>query len=424
MFREFAPEVTTNLDFELMEYYTHKFRNNCSLFHFPYSDFELTKVNFIFSAGKWQQSQSLVSYFTAKMLTEGTHKLTDEQIATQFDELGASIIINSGADDVNISICCINRNIEKALSLFHEIITNSCFPEKQLSIMLQNHKQEFLINLDRVSFIANREIYKAIYGIKHPYGKINEIDDYDKINSTLIFEFYKKHYCFDNCKIVWTGSLSNTNLHFLENHFGVTTTNAQISEKNFLLNPNNKETIFIEKENVKQSAISIGKEFPLKTHKDFIKLSFVNTILGGYFGSRLMKNIREEKGLTYGIGSGIISNKKSSNFYISTQVNAENTILAINEIKNEIVKLQTELVDDFELELVRNYLFGIITQTLDGPFSQSQFCILAIDSNLNPKDRLRQIIEDFKNIDKQTIIELANKYLDIKTLKYIIVGKK
>lgn len=425
MKREIAPEIITNMDFKLMSYQVHQFDNGCMLYNFPYSDVAVSKIDFIFPAGTWYQTQAMQSYFTAKMLTEGTTKMSDEQIAIILDEFGASLNVSIGKDRTIVSLYCLNRNLDNLLPIVHEILTNSCFPEKQLNILLQNQKQEFIINLERVSFLASRALDNAIWGSNHPYGKIAEIEDFDKINSFVLSEFFKTQYNFNECKIVWTGEFDNDIFKKLENFFGREyykfSSMQDIEHTNI---KNERNSIYIEKENAKQSAIAIGCEFPLATHKDNIKLSILNTVFGGYFGSRLMKNIREDKGYTYGIGSGIITNLKSSKFYISTQVKAENTDDAIREINKEILRLQTEKIDDFELKLVKNYLFGNIMQTLDGPFSQSLFCIRAIDFKLNPKKRLDDMSLTIKNITKEELIETANQYLRIENLKYIIAGKK
>jgi len=425
MKREIAPEVTTNMDFKLMPYQVHQFANACMLYHFPYSDVAVSKIDFIFPAGSWYQTQALQSFFTAKMLTEGTSKKTDEQIALVLDEYGASLNVSVGKDNTVISLYCLNRTLDKVLPIVHELITDSCFPEKQLNNLLQNQKQEFIVNLERVSFLASRALDNTVWGNNHPYGRIAEIDDFDKINSYVLQEFFKTQYNFSECKIVWTGEFDIEKLKSIEKYFGYNdykfSTNPNID---FSINENQESIKYIERPNAKQSAIAIGREFPLATHEDYIDLSFLNTILGGYFGSRLMKNIREDKGYTYGIGSGILTNLRSSKFFISTQVKAEHTNDTINEINKEIIKLQTEEVDDFELNLVKNYLFGNIMQTLDGPFSQSLFCIRAIEFKLNPQKRLDELSATIKNITKKQIIETANKYLNTNDLKYIITGKK
>ena len=174
--------------------------------------------------------------------------------------------------------------------------------------------------------------------------------------------------------------------------------------------------IYIEKENALQSAIRIGRIFPNKTHHDYFGLKILNTVLGGYFGSRLMKNIREDKGYTYGIGSGILSLKESGYFFISTEVGSDVTQLALNEIYKEIETIRTTPIPQEELDLVKNYLLGQLLSSCDGPFSMAAMFENANEYGLD-YTHYNNYIACIKEISPTTLLELAVKYLNKSDLK-------
>jgi predicted Zn-dependent peptidase len=162
---------------------------------------------------------------------------------------------------------------------------------------------------------------------------------------------------------------------------------------------------------------------PTKTHKDFHSLTVLNTILGGYFGSRLMTNIREDKGYTYGIGSGMIPLKKAGYFFISTEVGVEVCNKAIDEIYIEINRLRNESISEKELILVKNYMIGSFLRSIDGPFAlANRFkSIMEYDLDYSYYD---DYISTIKNIKASDLLNLANKYLDPNSMTEVVAGKR
>ena len=149
----------------------------------------------------------------------------------------------------------------------------------------------------------------------------------------------------------------------------------------------------------------------------------VNTILGGYFGSRLMANIREEKGYTYGIGSRMVSMNNAGYIYISTEVGTNVCDDAVNEIYKEIDKLRNELVSSEELNLVKNYMMGDFLRSADGPFALADKFkkIMFYDLSYSYYD---EFVKTVKTITPEQIQSLADQYLNPDDLYELVVGKK
>ena len=266
--------------------------------------------------------------------------------------------------------------------------------------------------MEKVSTIARRAFNEQLFGTNHPYGKNVQLEDYDSLTREALFDFHKKYYTTQNGKIIVTGKIDDSVVQMIHQHFGNTnwgTTQEIENSQNVARDPLIKEKI-IRKENAKQSAVRIGLEMPVQTHPDFLKLNILNTILGGYFGSRLMKNIREEKGYTYGIGSALISLKNAGLLIIVSEVGAAYAKETVNEIFKEINRLKNEIISDEELSLVKNYMMGDFLRSFDGPFALSESYRSIIDFDLTP-DYFNQGIETIKTITPEKILQLANQYL-------------
>jgi zinc protease len=169
-----------------------------------------------------------------------------------------------------------------------------------------------------------------------------------------------------------------------------------------------------------QGSIRLARPFPNRHHPDFMKVSVLNTIFGGFFGSRLMTNIREDKGYTYGIHSYLQNNIHDSAWMVSTEAGRDVCEATIKEVYAEMEDLREEQVEEDELHLVRNYMIGTILGDLDGPFQ-----IMSRWKNiiLNGLDEtyFYKSIETVKTISAEEIQQLAKKYLTPEAFYELVV---
>jgi predicted Zn-dependent peptidase len=385
---------------------------------------DITKIEFIFNAGSWFEKKALVAKFTNKMLKEGTRVHSAKQIHETIDYYGAHLESSSDKDKATVTLYSLNKHINHLLPMLREVILEPVFPENELLTRIQNKKQEFLINSEKGKYIARWKFNELIFGKSHPYGRFFDTSDFDQLTHQDLLDFHRSHYTINHCKIIIAGKIPTELPGLLNELFG--------SEKdlrvpvlenhNNQISFNNHHQIHIKKNNAIQSAIRIGKTLVNKTHPDYLKLKVVNTILGGYFGSRLMTTIREEKGYTYGIGSGIVSMQYAGSFFIASEIGAEVSNNAIADIYNEIKILQENKVPEIELDLVRNYMLGSLLRSLDGPFALSENLKGLIEYGLDGNYYTRYI-DTIKYITADEIMELAQHYFKIETLYEVKVGK-
>ncbi|MCF8296898.1 MAG: insulinase family protein [Saprospiraceae bacterium] len=385
---------------------------------------DVVKIELIFGAGSWYEPKSFVAYSTSKMLVEGSKKYSAEEIAERIDFYGAFIEASSDKDNASVSLYTLNKYIDKTFEILEEIIKRPSFNENELSVFLQKQKQGFIVNSKKVNYLARTKFNEIIFGEQHPYGEVLEIKTFDNIKREDLVEFYNSYYSVPNCKIIVSGKLDESIIEKLNNHFGGNDWNSKNIPDSpiYTIDSNSKSKHKITKQDTVQSAIRIGRTLFNRTHPEFKDLQVLNSVLGGYFGSRLMNNIREDKGYTYGIGSAIVSLKNSGYFFITSEVGADVCDSAISEIYKELEILKNKLIPNYELELVRNYMMGVFIRSIDGPFALADKFKSLIDYELD-YSYYYQFLDVIRNITSEKLRELANKYYRKEDMFEIIVGK-
>lgn len=386
---------------------------------------EITRIDIVFEAGSAFQDKRLVAGSANNLLKEGTRNKSSVDIANILDYHGAYLNTQINKDTASVTLYALTKHLDKLLPLLGEIISDATFPEQELNIYLQRQKQKFLVNFEKVGYRASLEFNKMIFGEHTAYGQVLSKDDFDKISRQDVLNFYHSRYRPDNAYIIISGNVNDNVLFLTEQHLGSLTSNAIETEQNSIVYSTEPkiDNLFIERPEALQSALRIGKQIINKTDPDFPGLQLLNTVLGGYFGSRLMSNLREDKGFTYGIGSYIQTYKHSAYFAISTEVNADYTEAAISEICKEIDLLRTVPVGKEELQLVKNYLFGNFLKSFDGPLALAERLRAVRDIGLDFSYYTKNF-EAMKNITGEQLMNLANQYIESKTLLHLAVGRK
>jgi zinc protease len=423
--RKIAPAFQTIEKIEFIKANEKKLDNNISVYSVNGGTQDLIKIEFLFAAGMFHQNKTLQAATVNAMLEEGTSNLSSAQIADLIDFYGAFLETNVGQDNASVTLYTLNKHLAATLPVIEKIIKDAQLAQNELDIHLSNKKQKFLVNKQKVANIARKRFVEILFGEKHPYGiNVNE-DDFEQVNRAELLQFYKTHYAANNCKIIISGKVIDGTFDLLNKYFGGddwnTNNNAPLLKS---LTENTKPvTEIIAKKDALQSAIRIGKTLFNRTHSDYIPMQILNTTLGGYFGSRLMNNIREDKGYTYGIGSGIASLHHGGYFFISTEVGVDVCQSALNEIYFEIEKLQTEQIPNDELELVKNYMLGNFLRSVDGPFAMADRFKGIMEYGLD-YSYFEKYIHTIKNTNAKQLQELANTYLQKSSLTELVVGAK
>ena len=385
-------------------------KNNAPVYALNAGVEEVMMLEFVFYAGNCYEDKNIIAAATNNLLKNGTSKKTAFQINEHFEYYGAYLNRACYNETATLTLHCLTKHLNLLLPVVREIITDSIFPEQELGIFKQNSKQQLSVNLQKSDFVANRLIDKYLYGAGHPYGKFTTPESYDALQADELRSFYKKYYLEGRCILFAAGRLP-ADFEIQVNHFfGDLNINQPVPVPENIPTPAAEKKLRINNDpKGVQGAIRIARSFPNRHHPDFKKAMILNTLFGGFFGSRLMANIREEKGYTYGVHSYIQNHIQQTAWLVSTEAGKDVCEATIAEVYKEMNLLKEELVDDEELLLVKNYMMGSNLGDLDGPFQIINRWKNLILNNLD-ENYFYDYINTIKNITAEEIHELANKY--------------
>ncbi|HKM93959.1 MAG TPA: pitrilysin family protein [Prolixibacteraceae bacterium] len=411
-----------NIDFILPEQW--ELDNGIKVWGINGGSQELVKIDFIFDAGTWYQPANLIAGLSNSFMKQGTKNYSAQQIAEVFDSRGAYLHLNADQQFGTVSILTLNKYIDEILAVTADVVKNPLFPNKELKTQIAKKKQQFIVENNKVKVLAQKRFSQVVFGENHAYANTNKITDYNNLSREQFVDFHRCHYMADNCRIIVAGLYNDDIKSKLNHYFGDNDWKAALTlnTRQNILESSAIHEHFLIKSDALQSAIRIGRLLPGRNHPDFHALNVLITILGGYFGSRLMTNIREEKGYTYGIGAGIFSLQNASFLSISTEVGFEFGQATLKEIYFEIDRLQNELVGHNELDMVKRYLLGETLRSFDGVFAISNSLRTLIEAKLD-YSHYQQFIDKVKSITPNELLDLAKIYLSKNDLYQIVAGK-
>lgn len=419
-----APKITdaTEYSLTLKPYQKYVLDNGVEVYTVHAGTQEVLSLEMVFYAGNWYEQQPLVAATTNYLLKSGTTHKTAFDINEHFEYFGAYLNRACYNETAVISLFGLSKHLPHLLPVMQEMITDSVFPEDELQIYRQNMLQRLEVNLRKCDYVANRLIDAYVYGEKHPYGVYSNAADYAALQREPLLSFYRQYYLQGRCIIFAAGILPNDLIEQLNQYFGQLPLNRQpLPDIQHVMQPaKEKRHRIINDPNGVQGAVRMARPFPNRHHPDFHKVQVLNTLFGGFFGSRLMSNIREEKGYTYGIHSYIQNHLRDTAWMISTEAGRDVCEATIEEVYHEMKLLRETPVDEEELQLVRNYLMGTILGDLDGPFHiiarWKNIILHGLDENY-----FYASVNAIKNTSAEELQELANKYLQPEAFYELVV---
>ncbi|MCE1198320.1 MAG: insulinase family protein [Marinilabiliales bacterium] len=422
--RTTAPPVHGVDKIEFTEPFRRELKGGTTLFSLPGEAQEVVKLDMIFQAGNWYEAAKLQGVMAASMISEGTPGKSALDIADRIDFLGAQFSSVPHYDNNYVSLLALKKHLPQLLPLLGEMLREANFPEKEFEIIRQKKKQRAIIDREKVGLLAQRHFLRELMGPSHPYAPIDSPDRYDEVTRDGSFQHYRQHYNAANATIFLSGDIDETVERLISEHLG----DAWGEQCPSLPNRSFPDASpvgyqFLEKKDANQNALFMGKKVPPQDHPDAAALKFVTSILGGYFGSRLMSNLRESKGLTYGISASVVHFVRETLFLIHAEITAAKTDLAIQEICHELERLRAEPVEETELAPLRSYLMGRMLEDFDGPFARDQSFMSLYEAGL-PTRQFDHTLHTIRTITPGQIQEIAQKYLDPASLLIVGVGKK
>ena len=416
--RTVAPPFVRSSSFNLITPQEETLPNGVHLFFVPGGSQEVLKIEMIFEAGRWFEDKGGAAHFTAHQISKGTKHKSSFEIASIFDQYGAHLEVNPGLDFVSVSLYALTRNLAPVLKLLLEIVSEPVFPEKEFSQSQAVFIQNLKINYEKTSYVASQTFRKDLFGAHHPYGVEVDEPTVNALNTTDLQRHSRQF--FHSPKVFVSGKIDSPARHMItatlrQLNAGETPVAAQHA---VLAKPVSRH---IERADSIQSSVRVGGRCVLRSHPDYVSILFASHILGGYFGSRLMKNIREEKGLTYGISASIHGLRNDSYLVIGADVNKQNVALTFEEIRKELKNLRSTAISGGELETTRNHFIGSLQAEITTPFAHAEKLRIITLFGL-PRDHYQKMITTIENITPAEIAAISEQYLHEDAFVQIAVG--
>ncbi|MEO6290297.1 MAG: pitrilysin family protein [Ginsengibacter sp.] len=414
MDRKVAPTIkdAVDLDLKLKPYQKFTLDNGVDVYAIDAGTEDVLQLEWVFYAGNWYENANMIAATTNSLLKNGTFKRTAFSINEHFEYFGSYLNRQCHHETATITLHCLTRHLPELLPVVQEILTDSIFSEEELQLFKRTGKQRLEVNLQKCEFVANRFIDEYLFGTDHPYGRYSSFEAYDALSREQIQQFYEQYYLNGKCVIFVAGKLPTDIASLLNHYFGGLTLNQKSlpTPQHIIIPFKEKKSRISNDPNSVQGAIRIASHFPDRKHVDFAKSQVLNNLFGGYFGSRLMSNIREEKGYTYGIHSYLQNHMQQSAWVISTEAGRDVCEATVEEVYKEMLALREELVGQEELMLIRNHMMGTILGELDGPFHIIAKWKTIILNGLG-EDYFYNYLNTIKTVSAEELQELSNKYL-------------
>ena len=396
--------------------------NGVALHHLQGEDKGIVRLDILFKGGYAVQYKPLQALFTNRMLREGSEAFSGTEISQKLDYYGAWIDMYSSQECNHIILYVLAKHFPLLLPVVEDFVKHPTFPQENLDVVRRNNKAHFLINSKKVEVVAQRHFERALWGDSHLLGQMVQAADYDAITRDDLLQYYEEVYSHHNCTLFLTGTNDSAVIDAVVAAFG---SEAWGTATQVVVNvPAPASLVGCHKITLKdtlQSAVKVGCITLPACHPDFFDLRILNVLLGGYFGSRLMSNIREENGYTYDIISEIDAYGKDNAFMVSSQAANEYVAPLLLELYKEIERLRVEDISLAEVELVRNYIMGELCREFEGVIAKTEVFVNAWLSG-DSFDSVNRYINAVNAVTPQRLQYIASKYLLRENMIEIVVG--
>ncbi len=414
------PPLTIPSTIDVPQAACHTAPNGTPIYVIDLPEYEVVRLSFVFHAGTVTQHHPFTASATANMLAEGSQNMTSQQIAERLDYYGSYFDINIDRDYSYITFCTLSKFFTQTAEVIEEVLLRPIFPEEEVATYRDKRRQQLTIERRKVETVAREKFAHSIFGPTHPYGISYPESAYNGLCRENIIEHYHRCYSAERCIVVCSGEISTSVLE------RITAIAAQLGsgsrDEKLVFPPfDSRHEVRVQHDGAVQSSIRMGRLLFPRTHEDFVPMQVLTTVLGGYFGSRLMQNLRERHGFTYGVFAAMVNFQQAGYMSIATQVGTEVTSHALEQIAAEIDTLRREPIPEQELSLVKNIMAGEMMRIIDGPFGiadvTTENILCGFDNSQIAKnlDRIRRTSSD-------ELLALAQRYLAPEDMVTVVAG--
>lgn len=422
MDRTQAPETHPLSDIDLQIPQQEHLSNGIPLFILQNEQLDLIHFVICIKAGILHETIKHTAQFSYALLKESSPQHTATEIADIFDYYGTNFSTSINLDHIRINFSTPKNNVCKILPTIYEFLANPHYREENLSIYKNLKIKDLEYNAQKTDVQATRLMLHAMFGDEHTAGQFSTRENLQSVSIQQMEAFHHQTFVAENASIFVTGNLDAEIKHSIHATFEQIPHGVAAPEIKSIAMPVDKSPIITQViPNSVQSSIVLCMPAMGYNDPDRCDFATLSTITGGYFGSRLMQNLRERNGYTYGISSGLAYFGNQSLFVISSDVNINQTKAALDACFEELQRLQDEDISDAELENAKSYILGDQIRDLDNSVSILKRHIGWNHFNTDERE-FHNIIEHVKAIDANRIKNLSKKYFERNKFTQIIVG--
>jgi len=389
------------------------------IYSMPGGKLGLCYLELVFENGRRAETKKMTGRITAAQVQEGSLNHTQAQIVDFFDYHGCSYSLHADLDFTVLSVSCLQRYFDGVLDFILEMLAQPVFPEENLAKGKVFLKSQLSHQLTEPDFVSYRDLTAHLYGSHSPYAYNSTPELIDSIRREDLVAYHQNFYQSGKLSVFYTGEPLGTDYWagklkrlpakgkelppFPAVEYGAPSRmHAPIGHCN-------------------QTSLKIGCGLFPKNHPDYYGMYVLNTLLGDYFGSRLMKHIREEEGLTYDIHSTLDVQLHAGCFYISAELNPASKNKTEDLIRKELKLLRTREIPATELNMVRNYLNGHLLRLVDGPF-QSILLLRILMMEFGELEAFYTLRNAIRDISPEELRMLADRYLHEDKMSVVTAG--
>lgn len=401
----------------------HRLSGGGDIYCFPGAT-EFVKLDVVFEAGSMYQPQSTCATAALKLATKATAGMDSSSLAEFLDYRG--VIVDSTITPMQavLTVYMLRRHAAEVLPVVADMLKRPAFAPADFVVWQSQRRQELATLEQRTSHVARRMFYQTLFGENHPLGRYAVASDVDKLSLDTVRGYFRDRFHLENSMIVVSGKTDGELDDIIDTHFG-TAGPMRLMTPVALTMPEKQtapQTIHTCMPDAVQTSLRIGRVLPLRWDEpDYAGFLILTTALGGYFGSRLMQNIREDKGYTYGINARTQLYRGVIVFNIMADVAGGMADAAVHEVMRELQRLCDEPMGEDELQLVKTVLAGDFLRSVDGVFElSSRYCDM-VGASITEKltDNIRAAINEATAGQLQ---ELAQRLLKCEDMTVCLAG--
>lgn len=384
--------------------------NGLEAYLLPFGTEAVAEVQLVYEAGLARQAKAGVEDLTLKLLQEGSKNYTGRQLAERFEDLGAFVGASGGFESAVLSMSVLNRKLDEALPLLSELVIHATFPEEELALMRERLEQKLAVEEAKTSYQARLAFRQQLFGAAHPYTGLLHRQALAALSRADVQAHYESVLHRGNYRVIVAGRFEPDAMYRLLNrHLGILrcTPGAPPRQQAAYAPTAGRHRVSLQDK--EQATLRLAVEGPSRKHAAHHALKLLTLVLGGYFGSRLMANLREAKGYTYGVGASYSALPTGGFFMIGTDVGQQYVEDALAQCHVELARLREELIPEAELEMARSYFLGRLIAEQETPFQMADRLKSYLLNEL-PTTEYSRMFEAIKNVTAEELRALAQQH--------------